>query len=98
MMKKDGLGGRGQAVRLSVAWSTEMFAQIDRQIRYIKLVARNDKGNTLTDEPRPVVHTDGHGGESYRSICGIPDDVDMLGDIGRGASVFALGDDDAIAT
>jgi hypothetical protein len=30
VMKKDGLGGRGQPVRLPMAWRTEMLAQIDR--------------------------------------------------------------------
>ena len=52
-MKKDGLGGRGQAVRLPVARCTKMLAQIDRQIRYIELVAGNYKRNALTDEARP---------------------------------------------
>ena len=50
MMKKDGLGSGGQAVRLPEARCPEVLAQIDRQIWYIELVAWNDKGNTLTDE------------------------------------------------
>lgn len=98
VMEKDGLGGGGQAVRLSFARCTEMLAQIDRQIRYIELVAGNDKRNTLTNEARPVVRTDVHGSKRHRRMGGIADYVDMLGDVGWSACAVELGNDDALAS
>jgi len=73
-----------------------MLAQIDRQIRYIELVAGNDKGNTLTDEARPIVRTDGHGGERHRRMGGVANYVDMLGDVGWSACAVELGNDNAL--
>ncbi len=97
-MKKDGLSSRGHAVHLPGTRRAEMLAQINREIRHIKLIAGNDKGNALTNEARPVVRADGHCGEHHCRMGDLADYVDMLSDVGGSSFSVDFGNNYALTS